>query len=76
MMSRLAVVLAAASTAASMGLPVTAIRGDLRISAEMGVNPDIMLSLKKSANALAEEGIPHTVDAQYVEVSLCSNLDC
>lgn len=75
MMTRLAVVLAAASTAASMGMPVTAVRRDLRLSAEMGVNPDIMLSLKKSANALAEEGIVHTIDAQYAEVSLCSILN-
>lgn len=64
-----AVVLAALSaTAASMGLPGVVHRRDLRLSAEMGVSPDVLRSLKKSVHAIAKENAGDVIAPHYASV--------
>lgn len=65
--SVLAVAMAGLSgTAAAMGMG--AIRRELRMAAEMGINPDLMLKQQKSAHALAQDADLSGVLAKTVSV--------
>jgi hypothetical protein len=63
------VALAALSgTAAGMGL----YKRDIKLSAELGIHPDILLAQRTTVHAVAAASLEQTVEAEYV--SVCCNL--
>ncbi|KAJ5152739.1 uncharacterized protein N7482_009217 [Penicillium canariense] len=69
---QLAVALAGlSSTAAGMGM--TALRQELKLAAEMGINPDSMLKQQKSVHTLANPGDSNKVVAKTASIPIDHN---
>jgi hypothetical protein len=68
------VALAALSgTAAGMGLGhgMTPFTRDIKLSAELGIHPDILLGQRTSVHAVASASLEDTIEAEYA--SVCCN---
>ena len=69
LLARFAVsVMALSGTAIATGLTGTLFRRDLKLAAEMGITPDILLSQKKSIHTIAHETAMSDIAAEYVSV--------
>ncbi|KAJ5885379.1 hypothetical protein N7495_009889 [Penicillium taxi] len=66
--ARVGLVLAAISATTSMGLSVTPFHQDLKLSAQMGISPDVMLIQKKSIHEIAHESDSDNINSEYVDV--------
>lgn len=62
-----AILVGLSSTAAGTGM--TVLRRELRLAAEMGINPDNVVKKKHSVHQLAKEANPSNVLAKTVSVS-------
>lgn len=68
-MVRGATVLAALSgTAVGMGIGMTRFKRDLKLSAELGVNPDTLFVHKTTMHDVASAQLDKVVDAEYASV--------
>lgn len=68
-MVRGATVLAALSgTAAGMGIGMTRFKRDVKLSAELGVNPDTLLVHKTTVYDVASAQLDNVIDAEYASV--------
>jgi hypothetical protein len=68
-MVRGAAVLAALSgTAAATGIGMTRFKRDLKLSAELGINPDTLISQKTTVHSVATAQLDSIIKAEYASV--------